>query len=243
MSEVEVTVKDGEITTAMVAAMRSIEAIAKSDQNKDQGFNFRGVDATINAVGPKLREHGIFLLPIAGEPVIDQYQTKRGTLMNHVLLPVTFRFVAADGSYVEARTVGEASDAGDKVVSKAHSVALRIVLLEVFAIPTDDLDPDAESHERAAPMTEQEEADAWFANLGWDGAAAAEESWTTLKAALDATAAGDALDHVKAWLKANGVKRTTLTPDLANAWDEMLSNITPSGEWGGAFEPPGVPDA
>jgi len=36
-------------------------------------------------------------------------------------------------------------------VSKAHSVAYRTLLLQALCIPTDEPDPDAASHERAAP--------------------------------------------------------------------------------------------
>lgn len=230
------------ISECMVAAMRSIEAIAKRDRNTQQGFNFRGIDAVINGVGPVLREHGIFLLPQAGEPTVTQYDTKNGTRMNHVLLPVCFRFQAADGSYVECCTVGEASDAGDKVISKAHSVALRIALLEVFAIPTDEPDPDSEAHERATPMSEAEQADAWFRARGWDDAATANESWTTLKQAMADLAAGDAKEHIRAWAKGVGLKQSEFTPDLAARWDEMLSHTTKAGAWKAGYTPPAVAD-
>ena len=77
------------IHPAMVAAMRDIDAIAKEQRNDQQGFVFRGIDDVINAVGPVLRTHGIFMLPTAGEPIVDHYSTKTGTQMTHVLLPVT----------------------------------------------------------------------------------------------------------------------------------------------------------
>ena len=53
----------GAVYPSMLRVQRAVGAVAKADRNAQQGFNFRGVDAVVNAVGPALREAGVFLLP------------------------------------------------------------------------------------------------------------------------------------------------------------------------------------
>ena len=47
------------IQEAMNLAMREIGAVGKDSYNETQRFNFRGIDAVINAVAPVFRQHGI----------------------------------------------------------------------------------------------------------------------------------------------------------------------------------------
>ena len=58
--------------------------------------------------------------------------------------------VAEDGSQVHAVTPGESLDTSDKGTAKAMSVAYRIALLQIFALPTQEptTDPDSEYHTR-----------------------------------------------------------------------------------------------
>lgn len=58
---------------------------------------------------------------------------------------VTFHFVASDGSEVKISNVGEAMDSGDKGMNKAMSIALKYALMQMFLIPTEDIE-DADSH-------------------------------------------------------------------------------------------------
>lgn len=131
--------------------MRDVQAIAKGDYNKDQRFSFRGVDAVMGAVGPAFRKHGVFLMP---EQILElreeRYQSKSGTNMHGVIITIRWRITGPMGDVMLAESSGQAADSGDKVVSKAHSVAYRILLLQGLCVPTGDPDPDAESHERAS---------------------------------------------------------------------------------------------
>ena len=60
-------------------------------------------------------------------------------------MKVSHSFFASDGSSVEAVTIGEAMDSGDKSSNKAMSAAMKYALLEVFCVPTED-DNDTENH-------------------------------------------------------------------------------------------------
>jgi len=150
------------MTTLSVAAawskvMGDVQGIAKKDRNDQQRFNFRGIDAVMNAVGPALREHGVSVIPTAHELINDTYSTKSGTMMRNATVRIGWTIIGPAGDTIEGASYGEAADAGDKAVSKAHSVAYRTFLLQALCIPTDEPDPDASSHERSATPQRQAE--------------------------------------------------------------------------------------
>ncbi len=59
-----------------------------------------------------------------------------------------FRFCADDGSSIEAVTIGEGMDSGDKATNKAMAVAFKYACFQVFCIPTEEMkDPDADTPE------------------------------------------------------------------------------------------------
>lgn len=154
-----------QIFAALAAVMDDVQSVAKKDKNTQQGFNFRGIDAVVNAVGPALRKHKVIVTPCLLE---QEYKTvevgKNRTQMGHVIVKVKYTFYAEDGSWIEATVVGEAMDSGDKAVAKAMSVAFRIALLQSLALPTDEPDPDSQSYERsqAKPQATAEQYASWI---------------------------------------------------------------------------------
>lgn len=140
------------VQEAWAAVMGDVRGLAKGDRNNQQGFNFRGVDAVMNAVGPALRNHGVAVVPSGVTGVqMSTYTTKSGTVMRDVALVVSYTITGPDGDTMIGAAAGEASDAGDKATPKAMSVAYRTFLLQALCLPTDEPDPDAETYERAAP--------------------------------------------------------------------------------------------
>ncbi|HET9653822.1 MAG TPA: ERF family protein [Kineosporiaceae bacterium] len=143
----------------VVAVMRLVRGVAKRDRNDEQRFLFRGIDAVLNAVGPALRRAGIIPIPRVQERVTTQVATRAGRMMNHTLVRVTYDFRGPGGpdDVISAENIpGEAMDVGDKSVSKAMSVAFRTALIQLFALPTDEPDPDATCHEIGKQVTEDE---------------------------------------------------------------------------------------
>lgn len=136
---------------AWSAVMEEVQSIGKNDRNTDQNFSFRGIDSVMSAVGPVLRKHGVSVIPQALDEISERYETKRGANMVNRLVKVGFKVIGPRGDSFEGSTYGEAADSGDKAVSKAHSVAYRTFLLQALTIPTDEPDPDSNSHERTAP--------------------------------------------------------------------------------------------
>lgn len=129
-----------------------LKAIEKTDRNTQQGFQFRGIDAVMMAVGPLLRKHRIFILPKPVSLESETYQTSKGTSMRNVTVHMEYTVRDGTGDSFSGGAYGEAADAGDKAVSKAQSVAYRTFLLQGTTAPTGDADPDASTHERAADV-------------------------------------------------------------------------------------------
>lgn len=149
-----------EIYSLMSKVMEDVGAVRKADRNDHQKFNFRGIDAVVNATSPALRKHGVVVTP----HVMDyQYETVQvgnpPKNMASVRVLVRYTFHAPDGSTIETVTPGESFDSGDKATAKAMSVAFRTCLIQALCLPTDETDPDAESYERsprqAAPQKPQ----------------------------------------------------------------------------------------
>lgn len=143
-----------EIFAAMSAVMNDVSSVSKDERNAGQGFNFRGIDAVVNAVGPALRKHGVIVVPRVQScdySTIEIGEKRKATA--HVRVVVEYIFIAQDGSTISCTTAGEAMDAGDKATAKAMSVAFRIALLQALALPTSEPDPDASSYERSPAKT------------------------------------------------------------------------------------------
>lgn len=137
-----------QIYAAISAAMADISAIGKDKYNQQQGFKFRGIDDVMNALKPILTKNKIFTVPQVLEQTREIKVTAKGGELRYSLLKIAFRFYATDGSFIEAVTLGEGMDSGDKASNKAMAIAYKYALFQVFCIPTEEMtDPDGESYE------------------------------------------------------------------------------------------------
>src|SRR5690625_4351727 len=136
------------IHEALGAVMADVGHVAKRDRNQAQKFNFRGIDAVVNAVGPVLRKHGVITIPVVEDVQYRDATTNKGKLTRECMVRIKFEFHGPAGDQIDSVVVAEAMDWGDKATAKAHSVAYRTALLQVLCIPTDEKDPDEDSYER-----------------------------------------------------------------------------------------------
>lgn len=139
-----------DIYQALSAVMESVQAVKKGERNNHGGYNFRGIDAVVNAVGPELRKHKVIVTPEVETYEFGEIETgKNRTPMGHARVVVRYTFHALDGSAITCSAAGEAFDSGDKATPKAMSVAFRTALLQALCLPTDEPDPDSQTYERA----------------------------------------------------------------------------------------------
>ena len=137
------------IYQALSAVFTDIKYVPKDSINEQQRFKFRGIDAILIAVNPVFAKHRIIISAIDIEDRQETITTSKGTPMSHVTMKVLYQILClTDGSHIEGFAFGEAMDVGDKAYTKAQSVALRTFIINTFAIPSGDPDPDSSTYER-----------------------------------------------------------------------------------------------
>lgn len=140
---------------AIVKIREDVGAVRKDGRNSQQNFNFRGVDAVVNALAPAMSRHGVMVFPSRAEHRDGSKPLSGGKVATSPVVIVDYTFVGPEGDTFTAQVAAESFDLGDKATAKAMSVAYRTCLLQVFSLPTDDADPDEHTYERA-PRQQQE---------------------------------------------------------------------------------------
>lgn len=158
--------------------MDDVRAVRKESLNKQGGYQFRGIDAVMSAVGPVLRKHRVTVMPHKIKSV--EYATvtvgANQTRMASVRVQMVYRWRGPLGDHLDTEVPGEAFDSGDKATAKAMSVAYRTLFLQGLTLPTDDPDPDSTSYERSGRDQSQDEIRDLSRWRGEVSAASADES-------------------------------------------------------------------
>lgn len=154
------TTDNRNIIQRIVAIKQAVGPVKKQERNSQQGWNFRGVDAVVNAVEDHMSENGVVIYPSKTVTQKTTMTTNKGSQVNVSLVTVDYTFTDGTSSIV-AQVSAESFDSGDKATTKAMSVAYRIVLLQTLTLPTDDRDPDhdiydAQPQQRPAPATQEQ---------------------------------------------------------------------------------------
>lgn len=140
------------IYQAIADIMKNGCAISKVKYNKQQNFNYRGIDDVMNTFQPLLAQHGIFIVPEVLENHREERHSKQGGNLIYSILKVKYTFFAEDGSSISATVIGEGMDSADKASNKAMAAAMKYAMFQVFCIPTEEMkDPDAESPPASTP--------------------------------------------------------------------------------------------
>lgn len=145
------------VVETIIKVMSDVRKVGKDGVNGSQNYKFRGIDAVMNAVGPQFRQHGLVVFPNVLTREVEHGTTAKGGHMVAVRLRVEYTFINQHGSTLKSIVESEANDTADKATAKAMSVAFRTVLLQVLALPTDEVDPDAEHIERAGTQQRQQQ--------------------------------------------------------------------------------------
>lgn len=111
--------------------------IAKTGQNREQNYSFRGIDSFLNTLSPILTKHGLVIVPRYGTPtLIEAGKTAKGNSIMYATVLGEFDLIAAeDGTKHTAVCIGEGKDSGDKAISKAMSTAFKYMAAQSFCIP------------------------------------------------------------------------------------------------------------
>ncbi|CAL9530624.1 ERF family protein [Streptomyces sp. enrichment culture] len=120
------------VFTAIAAVMREAMPVGKDQENKQQNYNFRGIDDVMSAMAGPMRKHGVFILP-----TIADHQQQRDGKMTRVLITMRYSIYGPAGDCLIAHVPGEAFDFADKATNKAQSAALKYLLFTLFMLPVD----------------------------------------------------------------------------------------------------------
>lgn len=144
------TEKQGLIYAKIAAVMSEVGHIGKKRENQQQRYQFRGIDDVYNTLHEPLAKNGVFYTSTVLTHNAGPVPTKSGGQMIHVTLTVRYTFYCEDGSSITTEARGEAMDSGDKAEGKAQSYALKVALMQLFCIPTEEQkDTEYQTHELA----------------------------------------------------------------------------------------------
>jgi len=140
------------IYQAIATAMSEIEPIAKNKRNKEQNFQYRGIDDIMNELSPILVKNKIFIYPEVIDVKRQERTTQKGGTLLYSVLTIKYHFAYEDGSELCCVVIGEGMDSGDKASNKAMAIAFKYACLQMFCIPTCDIDdPDANTLPNSMP--------------------------------------------------------------------------------------------
>jgi len=209
------------VVEALSRVMAAVQAVRKTSRNQQQQYLFRGIDATVNAVGPALREHGVIVVPHVEDISYNTVEVgQKRTPMRECTVRVRYRFHGPAGDSIDCVSVGEAMDSGDKSTPKAMSVAFRVALLQALCIPTDEPDPDSAAYERspATPQVDEQRRQTILANARREiGAADSREGLDEIRSRI-----GRAVDH--------GVITEQDAVELRRLWVRRLDELFPQAQ-------------
>lgn len=214
-----------EIIKQLTKVMEEVGAVRKSERNTHQNFNFRGIDNIVNAVSPALRMHGVVVVPTVNASEAETLEIGQNrTRMGYVRVNVTYTFYATDGSSIAATVVAESMDSGDKATAKAMSVAFRTALLQTLCLPTDEIDPDAETYVRSdAPVKQQASKSASVSRLPVGSKAAPAISENQLKFLRDTMKKVDVDEALVVSLTGGKAIASLSNPEASKVIEQLLS--------------------
>ena len=131
---------------ALSTAAGRIGGLDKTEENRQQGFRFRSIEAITAAVRPVFADLGLSIVPEVLSVDYTEVQSKGGATGWRCVATVAYTVTHREGSeQVRAVMVGEAVDYGDKATSKAIQMAFKYALTQLLVIGSGD------DHDGATP--------------------------------------------------------------------------------------------
>lgn len=145
--EEEVPTEKLPVHAAIASILNKLQPIGKEQRNKDQNYNFRGIDDVLKKIHPLFAEHGVFMTPDVVEREYEERTSKSGNTGHCAHLHVRWTVYGPQGDSLTFSTWGEGLDYSDKATNKAMTAAFKYALFELFAICDPDEDADKKTEE------------------------------------------------------------------------------------------------
>lgn len=146
------------VHVAWLRVRHDVRSVAKNDQHKEKNrdtgqtyvkYNFRGIEAALNAFGPATLRHGVNVMAVDMTTTYRDTTSSRNSKMREATIVTTWQIMGPRGDSLPLlKSAGESLDSGDKGTAKAQSLALRALLFNTGMIPTGDPEPEATHIER-----------------------------------------------------------------------------------------------
>lgn len=129
------------VVQAITAIMGELPSIGKADRSPE-GYQYRGIEAITSRLQPLMAKHGVIIVPAARVVEVVPSPAMRDGWQD-VHMRVDWLIYGPAGDSIAASTCGIGRDRADKGANKAHTQALKYLLLSLFAIADRNDDPDA----------------------------------------------------------------------------------------------------
>lgn len=151
--------KTPHVFVALGKVMTDVPVIEKQRNAPDPNnrsaptYPYRRIDDLYDELHGLLSKHGLVCNPITIDRYEDSFTSKSGGNMTRNVIKMEWEFISTiDGSSKKIGPVfGECNDSSDKGINKAYSAAMKVMLVQMFFIPTGDSQADTESNEPEAP--------------------------------------------------------------------------------------------
>jgi hypothetical protein len=142
---------------AMADAMGRVRAVGKNGVNKEQGYTFRSIDDFMSALNPAMAAAGVHIVPNVLQRFVDSSgKTRSGAIIRRVEMEVQFTIYGPRGDSFTCVMWGEANDSADKATNKAATAAYKYALMELFTVPTSDVQDADRDHVEVEQRPEPE---------------------------------------------------------------------------------------
>lgn len=142
----------------IISAISEEAGALAPEKNGGVPFAFRGIDGTVAHLSPYLRKYGVVAVPTVLEHVVTARDLPGSKVITQSEVLTKFTFYAPDGSNVEVTTAGLAQDYADRSAAQAQSVAFRVALLQLFALPTHSKEPEVAGEETQKYIADAEKS-------------------------------------------------------------------------------------
>lgn len=140
---------EGDLTVhqAIAEIINELGGIGKTGHNKDQNYDFRGIDAVLINLHPLFAKYGVFMAPDVLERHYEERTSKSGNVGHCCHLHIRYTVYGPTGDSFAFSTWGEGLDYSDKATNKAMTAAFKYALFQLFAICDPAEDGDSEGGE------------------------------------------------------------------------------------------------
>lgn len=143
-------------TISKVALEIAKKGLSKDSKNKIQDYMYRGIDGLYDLLGIIFAENGLIILPeeVNNHDLCVIGKSSKGNDIYRAVVKVSYLICHAHGDDVlKAEFVGEAFDNADKATNKAFTAAYKYLMFQLFAIPINGEDNDADNSHHEVQAT------------------------------------------------------------------------------------------